>query len=219
MATPSEYIWLAQRPQPRTAESTMSELPLVLVHGLWDKPELFSKLEQRLAHLRPNRFVPHLQHNLGAIGLEELAVKLNKYIIEKYGPNQELDILGFSMGGIISRIWIQKLGGYKRTRRFICVGSPQKGTLAAQLIPKWLLPGIAQMKLGSILLNKLNKEYGPLNSVECYSFYCKTDITVFPGWLAVLPIGISEALPVWTHRQLIVQSMAIERISQLLLAR
>ena len=197
----------------------MSEIPLVLVHGLWDKPQLFNRLENRIAKNKPNRFVPHLQHNLGAIGLEKLALKLDKFINEKYGSDQELDILGFSMGGIISRIWIQQLNGYKRTRRFICVGSPQKGTLAAQLIPEWLLPGIAQMKLGSKLLGKLNKEYEQLNSVECTSYYCKTDITVFPGWRAVLPVGTCEALPVWTHRQLIVHSLAIERISQLLLAK
>jgi len=32
---------------------------------------------------------------------------------------KEIDILGFSMGGIIGRYWLQKFNGYKRTRRLI----------------------------------------------------------------------------------------------------
>ena len=38
----------------------------------------------------------------------DLTNKLNELILEKYGIEKEIDILGFSMGGIIGRHWLQK---------------------------------------------------------------------------------------------------------------
>ena len=64
-----------------------------------------------------------------------MTTTLNELILEKYGLEKELDILGFSMGGIIGRYWIQKFNGYKRTRRFISRFASQR-TLIAQFIPK-----------------------------------------------------------------------------------
>jgi len=81
--------------------------------------------------------------------LLDLTNKLNELILEKYGLEKEIDILGFSMGGIIGRYWLQKFNGYKRTRRLISIGSPHKGTLMAQLIPKYPFRGISEMKINS----------------------------------------------------------------------
>ena len=61
------------------------------------------------------------------------------------------------MGGIIGRYWIKKLNGHKRTRRFITIGSPHKGTLATQLIPKYPFKGISEMKINSLLLRELSR--------------------------------------------------------------
>jgi len=63
--------------------------------------------------------------------------------------------LGFSMGGIIGRYWLQKFDGHKRTRRLISIGSPHKGTLMAQLIPKYPFKGISEMKISSKFLREL----------------------------------------------------------------
>ncbi|MCP9774696.1 triacylglycerol lipase [Cyanobium sp. WAJ14-Wanaka] len=189
-----------------------------MVHGLWDTPNLFRRLEAHLGAGRPERLVPHLPHRLGAVDLGSLARDLDGLIQSRYGPGQPIDLLGFSMGGVIGRIWLQELGGHHRTRRFWSVGSPQQGTLAAQLVPRWLLPGIADMKIGSSLLRRLNQQPDALRGVSCESFFSATDITVFPGWRAVLPMGPRYRLPVWTHRQLIVHPLALERLGQALLA-
>lgn len=191
--------------------------PLVLVHGLWDTPRLFQRLETQLGGRRPELLIPHLWHGLGLTPLEQLAQQLGAAIDERYGPDQVIDVLGFSMGGLVARTWIQWLGGHLRTRRFWSVGSPQQGTLAAQLVPRMVLAGIADMKLGSSLLRRLNSDPSPLNSVECKSFYCPTDLMVFPGWQACLPIGSRQAVPVWTHRQLIAHPRALALLTKALL--
>ena len=76
----------------------------------------------------------------------------------------------------------------------------------------------ARHLLGSRLLRQLDRHAHLLDGVECHSFYTFTDITVCPGWRAVLPMGPSQALPVLTHRQLILHPRAIRRLVEVLLA-
>ncbi len=183
--------------------------PLVLVHGLWDTPRLFRRLIQALDQPERPLLAPHLPHGLGTVPLRELARRLDQHIQERYGRETPVDVLGFSMGGVIARIWLQELGGLQRTRRFFCVGSPQQGTLAALPIPRSLLAGAADMKIGSRLLRDLNASPEALASLRCHSFYCRWDLMVCPGWRAVLPIGTREEIPVWTHQQLISHPRAL----------
>ncbi len=191
--------------------------PLVLVHGLWDTPQLFRRLEERLGGRRDPLLAPHLPHGLGSRPLEALAAQLGREIEAAFGPERELDLLGFSMGGVIGRTWIQLLGGHRRTRRFISVGSPQNGTASAQPCPRWLLPGIADMKLGSPLIRRLNADLSPLQALDCRSFWCLLDTMVVPSWKGVLPVGRVEVLPVANHRHLITRPEALGPITAALL--
>ena len=187
-------------------------IPLVLVHGLWDTPRLFHRLIQGLDQPDRPLLAPHLPHGLGWVPLRELASRLDLHIQQRFGADTRIDLLGFSMGGLIGRIWLQELGGAQRTRRFFSVGSPQQGTLAAQMIPRPLLAGAADMKVGSRLLRDLNRQPAALAGIECSSFFCRWDLMVCPGWRAVLPLGRCEEIPVWTHQQLISHPDAIRRL-------
>ena len=183
---------------------------LVLVHGLWDTPRLFDRLKIQLDGRRSPLLIPYLPNRLGATPILELAHRLGSQIEATVGPHTKIDLLGFSMGGVIGRSWIQLQGGHSRTRRFISVGSPQQGTLTAQPWPSWLLAGIAYMKWGSPLLRQLNMDLEGLDQVECCSFYCAADLMVLPGWRAVLPLGPRQQLPVRTHKQLMQHPAALE---------
>ncbi len=194
--------------------------PLVLVHGLWDTPRLFDRLAASLQQACPEieLFRPHLPHRLGQVPLETLAGRLAGQIGARFGCDRGLDLFGFSMGGVIGRLWLQDHGGVERCRRFVCVGSPQQGTLVAQPMPRCWMAGIADMKVGSALLRRLDADADRLAPVACHSLYCPTDLMVLPGWRAVLPRGPREALPVLTHRQLMHHPRAIARLTELLLA-
>jgi triacylglycerol lipase len=189
-----------------------SPTPLVLVHGLWDTPRLFRRLEQNLGERRAPLLIPHLPHGLGTTPIRALADQLGRDIEAAFGPDTPIDLLGFSMGGLIGRTWIQLAGGHRRTRRFISVGSPQQGTLTAQPWPGWLLAGVADMKLGSRLLRQLNDNVDALRSVDCASFFCTADLMVWPGWRAVLPVGPRQSVPVLTHQQLMRDPAALDAL-------
>ena len=193
--------------------------PLVLLHGLWDTPRLFRRLEAQLVARDPSLeiYAPHLRHRLGATPIQALAEQLGALLEARFPDDQRLDVLGFSMGGVIGRTWIQCLGGHRRVQRFISLGSPQRGTLTAQLVPRAWFAGIADMKIGSPLLRQLAADASPLHAIDCTSLFSRTDITVFPGWRAVLPLGCRRALPVWTHRQLISHPRSLAVLASLLL--
>tara|TARA_B100000073_G_C23263686_1_gene383481 strand:- start:150 stop:518 length:369 start_codon:yes stop_codon:yes gene_type:complete len=116
------------------------------------------------------------------------------------------------MGGIIGRYWLKKYQGYKRTQRFISIGSPHKGTLTAQLIPNFLFKGISEMKKRSSLLKELSSYNNCLRDIECISFYTNWDLMVVPGWQAHLPFGEKFSLNIFKHRNLIKDPEAIEKI-------
>ena len=192
--------------------------PIVLVHGLWDSPLLFNCLVRCLGVDRRALLVPLLPHRLGAVPLLTLAEQLDDHIRQRWGDDCVIDLLGFSMGGIISRVWLQHLGGARRTHRFISVGSPHQGTFTAQWIPHWLLAGLADMKRGSVLLRSLNADLSSLQPVDCVSYFCPWDLMVVPGWQAHLPVGTVRSLPVLTHQQLMSHPRSLDVLVQALLS-
>lgn len=191
-----------------------SARPLVLVHGLWDTPHVFRRLRQRLDPWPAEILAPHLPHRLGFTPLFTLAQDLDRAIKAQFGAEQPLDVLGFSMGAVIARTWIQLLEGHRRTIRFVSVGSPQRGTLLAQPCPRLLMPGVADMKIGSALLRRLNADVSLLRDMDCMSFYCPCDLMVIPSWRGVLPVGPCRSLPVWSHRQLIQSPHSLDPLAQ-----
>ena len=195
----------------------MTTPPLVLVHGMLDSSAVFDSLQRELDGRRDPLLIPDLPMRLGRTSVEEGAERLGRAIDAAFGREQSLDLLGFSMGGVLVRYWIQMLGGYRRTRRFLSVGSPQQGTLTAQPWPGWFFGGIADVKRGSALLQTLNANLDLLSRIECHSFYSPLDLVVLPGWRAVLPVGAVTMLPVLTHPQLMRDPEAIKPLAKELL--
>ena len=186
--------------------------PIILIHGLWNTASIFSFITSKLDNLGIEYFAPTLNHSYGITSIIDLTNILNDLILEKYGLEQEVDILGFSMGGIIGRYWIQKFYGYKRTRRFISIGSPHKGTLMAQLVPKYPFEGISEMKINSNFLREIAKNDFLLNDIECISFFTYWDLMVFPGWWTNLNFGEKISVKVFKHRNLVSNNFSVDKI-------
>ena len=186
--------------------------PIVLIHGLWNTSVIFNALLKKLDNYDIEYFAPTLEHYFGRISIVDLAESLDETISKKYGNEREIDILGFSMGGIIARYWIKKFNGFRKTKRFISIGSPHNGTLTAQLVPKNFLEGISEMKINSSLLKELSEYDYLLKKIDCISFYTKWDFMVFPGWRASLPVGRKYSLNVYKHRNLVRNPIAIDAI-------
>jgi len=186
--------------------------PVILIHGLWNTSSIFSSITSKLDKNGIEYFAPTLNHSYGITSIIDLSKTLNELILEKYGLEKEIDILGFSMGGIIGRYWLQKFNGYKRTRRLISIGSPHKGTLMAQLVPKFPFRGISEMKINSKFLRELAKNDFFLDGIECISFFTYWDLMVFPGWWTNLNLGKKISVKVFKHRNLVSNKTAIDKI-------
>ena len=186
--------------------------PVILIHGLWNNSKIFKQVLKKLDKYKVEYFAPTLTHNFGMTSIVDLAKSLDKEIISNFGLQKEIDIVGFSMGGIIGRYWIKKFDGFKRTKKFISIGSPHNGTLTAQLVPNYPLKGISEMKMNSSLLRKLSLENNLLEHIECISFFTRWDLMVFPGWRAYLPNGEKIHINVLKHKNLVKNQIAVEKI-------
>ena len=183
-----------------------------MIHGLWNTSSIFSSITSKLDDIGIEYFAPTLKHSYGMTSILDLTNKLNELILEKYGLEKEIDILGFSMGGIIGRYWLQKFNGYKRTRRLISIGSPHKGTLMAQFIPKYPFKGISEMKINSKFLRGLENNDVFLNDIECINFFTYWDLMVFPGWGTNLNFGKKISVKVFKHRNLVRNKSVVNKI-------
>ena len=64
-------------------------------------------------------------HQLAASCRQWLASRRQQY------PDAQLVLLGHSMGGLVSRYYLEVLGGWRDTRRLITFGTPYRGSLNA----------------------------------------------------------------------------------------
>ena len=193
-------------------QSEKNGRPIILIHGLWNSSDIFKYFFKKLDGNNIEYYAPTLVHKFGMISIAKITESLNKKIICKFGKERQIDIVGFSMGGIIGRYWIKNFDGYKRTKRFISIGSPHNGTLTAQLIPQYPLKGIAEMKINSRFIKELESKNSILENIECISFYTLWDLMVFPGWRAYLPYGSKISLNILIHKNLVKNPAAVNKI-------
>jgi triacylglycerol esterase/lipase EstA (alpha/beta hydrolase family) len=160
--------------------------PVLFVHGIWDKGDIFDDMVASLrargfAHLEAIDLAP----NDGSVTLPESARQLDqaaRALLARSGAAQ-LDLVGFSMGSLVARWWLVKLGGRQLSRRFISISGPQSGTLTAHLNRK---PGVTDMRPGSDFLKALESDEEGFGDVEVLSMWTPLDLMIVPARSGVL---------------------------------
>ncbi|MEO6860335.1 MAG: alpha/beta fold hydrolase [Microcoleus sp.] len=189
--------------------SSLDRNPVILIHGIWDTKAIFSKMSARLTELGWCVYSLNLTPNDGSLGLDSLAKQLADYISETFDPEQAIDIVGYSMGGIVSRYYVQRLGGINRVQRFITISSPHKGTLTAYSLP---LPGYLDMRPDSGLLRDLNQDVIMLKRINFTSMWTPFDIMIVPSSSSQMPVGKHIKLNVMLHRQMVTEPQSINAL-------
>ena len=183
--------------------------PVVLVHGIWDTPSIFDRMRARLEEAGRSAFAVSLKPNNGSVTLEQSADQLRQLIDARLGPRGSLDMVAFSMGGLVARYYAQRLGGLARIAHFVTISTPHHGTRAAYLEP---LPGVQEMRPGSPFLQDLDRDAARLARVSVTSIWTPLDIIIFPAVSSRLAFGSEVQIPVLLHFLMPADARVIEAV-------
>ncbi len=158
---------------------------IILVHGVSISPKCMDPMAGYLRRHGWNVLRPAFLPANGSVPIEALAGRLSDYIATNTRPGERIDLVGFSMGGLVCRNYLQYLGGAARTDRFISIATPHAGTRVANWLPG---AGMKQMRPGSAFLKELQQTAERLRPVACTAIYSDSDGIVAPASsAAVLP--------------------------------
>ena len=127
--------------------------PILLVHGMVDNRSIFTVLRRAL---RRRGFRQVLGINYSPLTRDvrlaatQLAIRVEN-LCEQTGF-ERIHVIGHSMGGLIARYYVQRLGGDARVHTLVTLGTPHAGTLPAYLVPHRLA---RQLRPGSDLVAEL----------------------------------------------------------------
>ena len=187
--------------------------PVLLVHGIWDTGKVFHKMTTYLQEQGCDAYDLDLVPNNGDASLEELAEQVANHISANFAPDKPLDLVGFSMGGIVSRYYIQRLGGIKRIQRFISISSPHHGTQVAYLSRR---PGAKQMRPHSLFLQDLNQDVSILKQIDFTSIWTPLDMMIFPANSSKMPVGKEIVIPVLLHAWMLIDPRSLAAVAKAL---
>ena len=134
--------------------SQVSKGKVVLLHGIFDTRIGMHPLRKAIVANGYECLVPSLKPVDGRKGLEPMARQLRDLIEAEWGENAEFSIVAFSMGGLISRYYLQELDGARHCQGLYTIATPHNGTYMAYLYPG---RGARQMRPESPFLESLQK--------------------------------------------------------------
>ncbi|MFJ6063124.1 esterase/lipase family protein [Streptomyces tendae] len=178
--------------------------PVVLLHGFIDNRSVFLLLRRSLAQ--------HGRHEIESLNYSPLTCDIRtaaellgrhiEEICERTG-SERVDVVGHSLGGLIARYYVQRLGGDLRVRTLVTLGTPHAGTKVVPLANAH--PIVRQMRPGSAVIEELTRP-APGCRTRFVSFWSDLDRVMDPLETACLD-----------HPDLSVQNVRVSGIGHLAL--
>src|SRR5215469_1119384 len=132
--------------------------PVLLVPGYGGSESGLDVLATRLRAAGRTVDVVHLPDNAqGDLGAQ--ARTLGTAARAALAGASSVDVVGYSAGGVVARLWVRDYGGATLARRIVTLGSPQHGTQLAALgalVPSVCPTACQQLTPDSALLAGLN---------------------------------------------------------------
>ena len=153
--------------------------PILLVHGIVDNHTIFSPLERAL---RRRGFTDLSSFDYGLLTsdvratADDLAVAIEK-LVEESG-SEKVHVIGHSLRGLISRYYVQRMGGHQRVHTVVTLGTPHQGTVLARAGS--VLPLVRQLRPDSELIAELN-EPAPGCDTRFIAFHSDLDQLIRPS--------------------------------------
>ena len=106
---------------------------VVLVHGIFDRGKIFGPMIHTLEKQGCRCLAPSLTPNECSRGVHALALQLSDRIDARFGPADPVFLIGFSMGALVTRDYVQNVAVRDRVRGVFLISPPNHGTLWASL--------------------------------------------------------------------------------------
>jgi triacylglycerol lipase len=149
-----------------------------MVHGIFQNGYSFFSMKKKFEQLGYECLVPQLKPSDARSGLETLAAQLQREIERKWGQEADFHIVAHSMGGLVSRYYLQELGGHEHCLSLVTLATPHHGTKTAYLYPG---KGAWQMRPNSAFLQLLEANSHRLKHLRLISYRTPLDLVILPS--------------------------------------
>ncbi|MBL0800940.1 alpha/beta fold hydrolase [Streptomyces albidoflavus] len=135
--------------------------PVVLLHGFADNRSVFVLLRRALLRdadgTARRRTVVSLNYSPLTCDIRAAAELLGRHVeeVRRRTGADRVDVVGHSLGGLIARYHVQRLGGDAAVRTLVTLGTPHSGTRVAR--PADVHPIVRQMRPGSPVIEELGR--------------------------------------------------------------
>ena len=187
--------------------------PVLLVHGFHDSAASMEPMRRWLVARGWNASAINLFPSDGTATLEDLAKQLASYVNKTFPADRRVDLVGFSMGGLVCRYYVQRLDGACRVDRLIAISTPNQGTWLACFSRK---PGCLEMRPKSSFLTSLNGDTESLAYVQFTSIWTPLDLMIVPASSSSMPVGHEQRFWAPAHPLMILQTGCLRKIEDCL---
>ncbi|GAA2800712.1 esterase/lipase family protein [Kribbella solani] len=151
--------------------------PILLAHGIIDNHTIFALLRRHLVR-RGFGSIHTFSYSPLTLDVRSTAERMGHEIeaICAESGSDQIHVIGHSLGGLIARYYVQRLGGDARVHTCLTLGTPHQGTVAAKLLP-W--PLVKQVRPDSDLMTEL-AEPAPGCRTRFISYYSDVDQLIVP---------------------------------------
>ncbi len=160
-----------------------SGTPILLLHGMADNQSIFMLLRRGLQRRGFSR-IYSMNYSVFTQDVRTAAAQLAEEVerIVEETHYDRIHIVAHSLGGIVSRYYVTRLGGDERVHTIATLGSPHEGTLMAHLLPTRLAQ---QLRPHSALMREL-AEPAPGCRTRFLVFWSDADAAILPSEAAEL---------------------------------
>jgi triacylglycerol lipase len=153
--------------------------PILLVHGIVDNHSVFTLLDRSLRR-RGFTDLSSFDYGLRTSDIRRAAADLAVAVstVQQRSGYERIHVIGHSLGGLIARYHVQRLGGHEQVQTLVTLGTPHQGTVLARA--GRLVPLLRQLTPESDVIRELAEPAAGCTT-RFFSFYSDLDHLVVPS--------------------------------------
>jgi triacylglycerol lipase len=189
--------------------------PVLLIHGIDDTRAVMEPLGTYLEARGWRSFAFDMTPSNGQVGFDALARQVEQQVatIQAQTGASKVDVVGFSLGGMVARYYLQTMGGAPAVERFVTISSPHHGSWTAYL--RWNALG-EELRPGSPIYRRLNGDLSALSKVRHTVIWTPFDLMIVPSWSSQLPGAREVRIPVILHPLMLRDERCFQAVAEAL---